>query len=87
MKAIIETQSEYKKGKLLYSFNAKDKEDAEQKISKEVYYTSSKTLTMYSLNRGIKYFYLVNAKGEINRNVIITNKENSSKFQLRQFIN
>lgn len=82
---IIDTQTGFKKGKLLYSFNAENKEEAEKKISENVYYNSPKTITMYSLNKGFMYFYLVEPKKGINRNVIISTKEGSQRYQLRMF--
>jgi len=84
METIIQTQAEYKKGRLMYSFNASDIEEAKEKLT-SYYYGSKKELTMYSLSKGYRYFYLVNSKGEINQKVIICNRENSTKYQLRQF--
>lgn len=84
MANLIESQKEFKKGRLMFSFNAANIEEAKQKLT-SYYYGSQKTLTMYSINKNFKYFYLVNSKGEVNKTVIISNRENSTKYQLRQF--
>ena len=85
MKKLIVTQSEFKKGNLMFSCNSKNKELAESEISKSVFYNSRKTFVMYSLNRNVRYFYLVDATGNINYNFIISNREGSTKYQLRNF--
>jgi hypothetical protein len=77
------TQKEFKTFNLLYSFTAKDIQEATEKISKDVYYNSKVNFTMFEQSRGVNYFYFVNYKGEINRNVILANKENSNRYQLR----
>ena len=81
---LIESQTDYKKGRLMYSFNANDIEQAKEKLT-GYYYGSKKDLTMYSLSKGFKYFYLLNEKGEMNQKTIICNKENTTKYQLRYF--
>lgn len=77
------TQKEFKTLDLQYSFTAKDLEEAKEIVSKNVYYNSKVDFTMFELNRGTKYFYFVNYKGEINTNIILANKENSNRYQLR----
>lgn len=77
------TTKEFKTFKLMYSFTAKDIQEATEKVSKDVYYNSKVNFTMFEQSRGVNYFYFVNYKGEINRNVILANKEGSNKYQLR----
>ena len=55
-----------------------------EKVSKNVFYNSKVDFTMFEVNRETKYFYFVNYKGEIQQNLILANKENSNKYQLRQ---
>ena len=85
MKKLIVTQSEFKKGNLMFSCSSKNKQLAESEISKSVFHNSKKTFVMYSLNRNVRYFYLVDAAGNINYNFIISNKECSTKYELRNF--
>lgn len=77
------TTKEFKTFKLMYSFTAKDIQEATEKVSKDVYYNSKVNFTIFEQSRGVNYFYFVNYKGEINRNVILANKENSNRYQLR----
>ena len=84
MKKLIETQKDFKACKLLYSFVAEDAEEAAQKISKNVFYNSEKSLTMYSLNKKTMFFYVVNSKGEVNQDLIVMNQEKNNRYQLRQ---
>ena len=78
------TTKEFKTIPLLFSFTAKDLEEAKEKVSKNVFYNSKVDFTMFEVNRETKYFYFVNYKGEIQQNLILANKENSNKYQLRQ---
>ena len=64
------TQQEFKKGNLMFSGKCESKENLEQKISEKIYYNSKIHLTMFELNRGVQWFYLVNHKG-INRKKIV----------------
>jgi hypothetical protein len=76
--------SEFKKGTLVFSGDCENITDLEQKLSKKVYYKSKVNLTMFALNRGVKYFYLVNFKGEIQQTKIIR-LDSKNKFQYRYF--
>lgn len=78
------TLTEFKKGTLIFSGTCENKTDLEQKISKKVYYNSKVNLTMFELNRGVKYFYLVNFKGEIQQTKVIR-LDSKNKFQYRYF--
>jgi hypothetical protein len=80
------TTQEFKKGTLIFSGTCKGKGDLEQKLSQKVYYNSKLNLTMFSLNRGIQYFYLVNYKKGINQKKVATINEKSGKFQYRYFL-
>lgn len=75
------TQVEFKKLKLQYSFTAESLEGVKEKISKEVYYNSKINFTMFEQNKNYEYFYFVNYKGELNRNIILC--KNGNKYQLR----
>lgn len=78
------TTKEFKTIPLIFSFTAKDLDEAKEKVSKNVFYNSKVDFTMFELNRGTKYFHFVNFKGEIQQSIILANKENSNKYQLRQ---
>lgn len=73
---------EFKKGTLIFSGSTENKTDLEQKISKRIYYNSKINLTMFLENRGIKFFYLVNSKGEIQQKKVVR-LDTKSNFQYR----
>lgn len=75
------TQAEFKKLKLQYSFTSESLETAKEKISKEIYYNSKINFTMFEQNKNYEYFYFVNYKGDINKNIILC--KNVNKYQLR----
>lgn len=76
------TQKEFKAERLVFSFNAKDIEEAKNKISEKIFYNSTIHLSMFELNKGYKYFHLYNYKKE-KINYILCVKENCEKYQLR----
>jgi hypothetical protein len=75
---------DFKKGILILSGQCENTEDLTQKISSKVYYNSKMNLTMFSENNGVKFFYMVNFKGEINQNKIVRVDANN-KYQYRYF--
>jgi hypothetical protein len=78
------TQKEFKTFTLIGSFTANTLEEAKEIISQKVYYGSKLDFTMFELNRGTMYFHFVNYKGEIDTNIVLANKENSNRYQLRR---
>jgi hypothetical protein len=80
------TTQDFKKGTLIFSGTCKGKEDLEQKLSQKVYYNSKLSLTMFAVDKGVQWFYLVNYKGDINQKKVATINEKSGKFQYRYFL-
>tara|TARA_R110000744_G_scaffold229881_6_gene348022 strand:+ start:925 stop:1164 length:240 start_codon:yes stop_codon:yes gene_type:complete len=76
--------TDFKKGNLMLSGNCKTKEELEKKISERIYYNSKVHLTMFEENKGLKWFFLVDFKGEIKQQKIIK-IDKKGNFQYRYF--
>lgn len=79
------TTKKFKEGNLIFSGSTENKTDLEQKISEKIYYNSKIHLTMFLENRGVKFFYLVDCKGEIKRKKVVR-LDKKNNFQYRYFI-
>ena len=75
------TQKEFKTYKLIGSFTAENIEAAKEIISEKVYYNSKINFIIFEVNKNYEYFYFVNYKGDIDKNIILCKCKN--KYQLR----